>query len=235
MTGPEAPSLNDGGPCTPVSWLRLERYLLGELPVEQRQAVASHLESCDRCRSCFTRIQDDARDQLLALPTTGARQRRRPHWPVLGVAASAFAVILLVALRPTKHDWHPSRVIHSKGGDVALDLVRERQGSVALAPTSFADQDRFKALVTCPPPVQPFVDLVVFQDREASFPGEPAVIACGNRVPYPQAFRITGHSPATVCIVVDDSAPPDRRRLASARPADLGATAACVGLHHTHE
>lgn len=40
-----------------------------------------------------------------------------------------------------------------KGGDVAVEFVRERDGSVAWEPTSFARGGRFKVVVTCPPPM----------------------------------------------------------------------------------
>ena len=228
----------DGGACTPISWLRLERYHLGELPREEVQVVAAHLASCERCRICLERIESEGPDELPALPAKPVI-RPRPkwflQWRTLGFSASVLAVALFVLLRPARHDGRPARVLHTKGGDVALDLVREREGSVAMAPTSFAEQDRFKAFVTCPPPARLFVDLVVVQDRQPSFPGPPATITCGNRVPYPQAFRITGQASAIVCMVVDESGPPSRERLISAQPEDLRATAACISLASTRE
>ena len=238
MTSTPVSMPGSGGTCTPISWLRLERYHLGELPSDAVKVIAAHLASCERCRSCLDRIQNEAPDELPALPAKPAMRPRRTwflQWRALGFATSALALALFVLLRPAGHEWRPARVFHAKGGDVALDLVREREGSVAMAPTSFAEQDRFKAFVTCPPPMRLFADLVVFQEHQPSFPGQPEVIVCGNRVPYPQAFRITGHSPATVCVVVDGSRPPSRERLASAKPDDLGATGACLSVDPARE
>ena len=59
-------------------------------------------------------------------------------------------------------------------------------------------------------------DVVVLQDDGPAFPGAaPAVVACGNRVPVPPAFRITGPGAATVCVAVDPQAPPSRATLAT--------------------
>ncbi|MCA9579489.1 MAG: zf-HC2 domain-containing protein [Myxococcales bacterium] len=37
---------------TPVSWLRLERFVLGELPGDEARAVKEHLGACPACRAC---------------------------------------------------------------------------------------------------------------------------------------------------------------------------------------
>ncbi|MCA9675926.1 MAG: zf-HC2 domain-containing protein, partial [Myxococcales bacterium] len=41
----------------PVSWLRLERYALGELPGPLAREVAAHLAGCPACRACLDRIE----------------------------------------------------------------------------------------------------------------------------------------------------------------------------------
>jgi hypothetical protein len=241
----------DAGACVPVSWLRLERVALGELPAGERAEVADHLAGCARCRACADRIAADARDlpplllpspaaatavqaEAPALPARPPRRRPRIDWrqALAGVAA---AVIVTVALRPGRPPPGPGtgpRVVAIKGGDVTIELVRERDGSVALEPTSFAPGDRFKLLLTCPPPLQLHADVAVLQDGAPAYPGAPALIACGNRVPLPTAFRITGAGAATVCVAVDPSAPPARAALAGGDTTAAGAHA-CLRLERS--
>ncbi|MCA9667644.1 MAG: zf-HC2 domain-containing protein [Myxococcales bacterium] len=45
---------------TPVSWLRLERYHLGELDGAERARVETHLERCPVCRDCLAAIVREA-------------------------------------------------------------------------------------------------------------------------------------------------------------------------------
>jgi hypothetical protein len=120
------------------------------------------------------------------------------------------------------------RVVAVKGGDVSIELVRERDGSIAWEPTSFAAADRFKVLVTCAPPLQLHADVVVLQSDGPAYPGEPAVIACGNRVPVPPAFSITGPGAATICVGLDPWAPPSRAVLAAGESARIAH--ACLRL-----
>ena len=66
------------------------------------------------------------------------------------------------------------------------------------------------------------------QSDGPSFPGAPALIPCGNRVPVPPAFQITGPGAATVCVLLDAGPPPSRALLQDGGvPA---ATHACVRL-----
>jgi hypothetical protein len=136
---------------------------------------------------------------------------------VLGLAAAAAVFALVFALRPGERPrgGGPRVVAIKGGGDVTLEVVRERDGSVAWEPTSFAPGDRFKLLVTCPPPLQLHADVVVLQGDGAAYPGEPAVVSCGNRVALPAAFRITGEGAATICVALDPAAPPSRAALAA--------------------
>ena len=104
----------------------------------------------------------------------------------------------------------------TKGGELALALVRDRGGDIDLAPTRFRDDDRFKVVVTCAPGAALHAELVVFQAERAggqavaAFPLAGRSLACGNRVAFPGAFRITGREPATVCLVLGAAAPPSR-------------------------
>jgi hypothetical protein len=239
--------------CEPISWLRLERYQLGELPPGERAAIAGHLATCDRCRACLDRIQSPGQADLPPLPATrvaagvgggvGAAPpaaRHRParawstRWRLLGLATvgAAAALVLIVAGPRDAPRAPPGHRIHTKGGDVVLELVRERNGSAAYEPTSFAPLDRFKVLLTCPPPLRLFTDLAILQDDGIAFPGEPSAISCGNRVALPSAFRITGPGPAAVCVAVDGARPPPRERLRAARSFDAGVDSqvSCVQL-----
>jgi Putative zinc-finger len=222
--------VTDPAPCTPVSWLRLERRALGELAADERQEVDAHLSSCARCRACAELIAREADRALPPLPAADVARapvplpglsRPRPwRWPRLFAFATAAAVVALVfVLRPGERAGgrrltDGSRVVAVKGGDIAVELIRERDGSTAWEPTSFAPHDRFKLLVTCPPPLQVHADIVVLQDDGPAYPGEPALVRCGNRVPVPPAFRITGAGAATVCVGLDPSGPPSRPALA---------------------
>jgi Putative zinc-finger len=242
--------------CHPVSWLRLERHALGELPPAEREIIAGHLEICAACRSCFEQIQSANLQPMPALPipvavaTSPAAKAnwfsRKRAFAFAGALVAALVLLVLPMLRPPKDvDVVAERRIHTKGGDVTWDLVRERNGSIATEPTSFGAADRFKVLLTCPPPLRLFADLVILQDGQTgrgvqdvqdvdvSFPGPPSVISCGNRVPFPQAFRITGRSRATVCLIVDPSGPTPRDRLTPARLTDRDAQPGCLRLDPT--
>jgi hypothetical protein len=239
--------------CTPLSWLRLERHALGELDADEGRDISAHLSTCARCRAVADQIAADAGRALPPLPAvaaSAATSRRLPPSDhsrpllrgrrqafVVAAAAAAFAVVVGLGLRPRDQPrvGQPrivARVVAIKGGgDVAIELVRERDGSVAWDPTSFAAGDRFKLLVTCPPPLQLHADIVVLQSEGPAFPGEPTVIACGNCVPVLPAFRITGPGPATVCVAFDGSAPPARAALSGG---DMTPTTARACLHLDH-
>jgi hypothetical protein len=236
--------------CTPLSWLRLERHALGELDAGERADIAAHLATCARCRAAADQLAADAGRALPPLPASAAGGATaaplpaappfRRGWPfprgrrqafVVAVAAAAFALVIGLRPRDQPRVGQPRVVAVKGGGDVAVELVRERDGSVAWEPTSFAPGDRFKLLVTCAPPLQLHADIVVVQTDGPAFPGEPAVIACGNRVPVPPAFRITGPGPATVCVAFDRSAPPARAALSGGDPATTPGRA-CLHLAH---
>ena len=226
--------------CTPVSWLRLERYALGELEAEEhaeeRADIATHLATCARCRSCADQLAGDAHRALPPLPATAARAvpPARPwfwRWRFGLTLATGLAVGVGVwILRPGQPAMmNGARVVAVKGGDVAVELVRERAGSIAWEATSFASGDRFKLLVTCAPPQKVHADIVVIQGDGPAFVGEPAQLACGNRVPVPPAFRITGPGAARVCVLLDADGPPPRTLLPDGTPPTSGAHA-CVSL-----
>jgi hypothetical protein len=233
--------------CVPVSWLRLEQYALGELGAGARAEIADHLAGCARCRACADRIAADHRELpplperassmgAAALPPLPRRGGLRAGWRPAFTAAAVAAVVAAVLVRPHERppvvdvgDAAGPRVVAVKGGDVTVELVRERDGSTALEPSSFAPGDRFQVLLTCPPPLQLHADLAVLQDGDAAFPGAPSTIACGNRVAVPPAFRITGAGAATICVAVDPAKPPSRAALASGDSPAVGSRA-CLRL-----
>jgi len=228
--------MTDGHDCTPVSWLRLERYALGELDPQEHAGIAAHLATCARCRACADQLASDATRELPPLPIAAARAVPRPRpwfwrWRfglalITGLAVSV-GVWLLRPGQPATVDG--ARVVAVKGGDVAVELVRERAGSIAWEPTSFASGDRFKLLLTCAPPLKVHADILVAQRDGPAFLGEPTPIACGNRVPVPPAFAITGAGAARVCVLLDPGGPQPRTLLPDGTPPSSVAHA-CVSL-----
>jgi hypothetical protein len=233
----------------PISWLELERFALDELEPARAASVQQHLQGCPACAICLGRIREPA--ATLVLPPLTVRPppprgeplavRARRRWPWLagvGLAgATAAALVLAVpALRP------PGGTA-SKGVEVALTLVRERQGAVTEDPAGYRPDDRWKALVTCPEGRELAWALVMLQDPAGG--GSAPVVApvasgsrlgCGNRVALPGAFRLTGQGPAAVCFVGllggMPGSPPTARDLQAIEQgaADQDSGVACVRL-----
>jgi Putative zinc-finger len=207
----------------PVSFLRLERYLLGELAAAEHADVQAHLARCQVCRACYDELC--ASDAVLpALPSSAnvVRHARPAAKPLQLMAAfgATLAVAAAVALvvRPRSHDHAPHAATPhtaTKGGDLSLSLVRERGGELARDPDSFLQGDRFAASLTCPPSAHPLHwVLYVEQAGKRYFPlPSPRPLTCGNHVALPGAFTLDGSQPATVCVVVDSRAPIDRSLL----------------------
>ncbi len=217
----------------PVSWLALERLALGELGEEEGR-VRKHLAGCASCRACLEDIEAGVAAPLpplkagaVAAPlpplkagggprTADDRQptavRPPPLVPWLGGGlALAAALLVYVKTRPDE-----PRVDRTKGSTVSITVVREgAQGEAGV----FGPHDRFKALVSCPPSLVASWDLVVFDEDGAQFPLAPVPkLACGNAVPVPGAFRLTGDKELSVCVVWSEDAPVDRAMLG---PTDL--------------
>lgn len=216
--------------CTaqPISWLKLEQYRLGELSSDERRRVETHLRQCDACQASLDSIGAD--ESVLGPLPAIARRTPGLRWVTAGAALAAAAALLLVFLAV---DWEkagpdlPGGKIGFKGGELQISLVRERRGAILNDPETFAPGDRFKVQATCPPSEELFWDVVVFQDGEASFPYAPeSPLRCGNRVPLPGAFSLTGDSEAAVCLVVSGQ-PPDR---ASLSPGGLPPGTVCLSL-----
>ncbi len=224
----------------PVSWLRLERFRLGELAGPEREGVAAHLAACSACAACMARIEADEARELPALALGPEATRRRPAPPARSprrrlfasvAALAAAAVVVLGVGRTWRSPGSAEReTVRPKGDAVAFVLVRDDGQRVADAQGVFRDGDRFKALVTCPPGSGATFDLVVFDASGASFPLSPARgFACGNEVPLPGAFRLTpAGDHETVCVVWGSDNDVDRGALA--RSGVAGRRAMCKDL-----
>jgi hypothetical protein len=203
----------------PLSWLRLERFHLGELAEPERTVIAQHLAACAACAACASVIEAD---EARSLPLIGAggrepepRSRVRTWWAGGGALALAAAVVLIIG-RAWRTPALPgdSRQASAKGDGMAFVLVRDDGERLVEAGGVFREGDRFKALVTCPPSMSASFDLVVFDASGASFPLEAAGgIACGNEVPLRGAFRLSGEANETVCLVWRDDGAVERKAL----------------------
>ena len=236
----------------PISFLRLERFRLHELSAGEAHAVSEHLARCAACRACLASIEED--DAVLperpsaprsAAPRAarvadlielrGAAERvRTRRWMALSSGAAgvlALAAAALLILRPRADTGldglRPAR-LGTKGGDVAVELVRNHRGALAGDPAVFADGDAFKVLVTCPPELAPYFDVVVYQADRAHFPLTAGrLTACGNRKALEGAFTLDGSDDAVVCVALDEQRPWPRGRL-SEGPAALPELSVCT-------
>ncbi len=219
--------------CTgePISWLQLERFALGELPPEPAARVQQHLQACPLCARCLAEIRGVDQPPLPPLPAAGRAERRaltshRWRWFALAGASALAAATWLVLPLPARPPG-----TRSKGVDVVLTLVRERRGAIQEDPAGFQPNDRFKALVTCPPGRAVAWALVSFQDGLAAAPvASGGGLPCGNRVPLPASFRLTGNTGTAVCFlgIIGARQPPP---IESNDPSALeDAGAACVRL-----
>jgi hypothetical protein len=239
MTEPES--------TEPVSWLRLERYHLGELPPEEAEAVERAIATDPETRECIESIRQpvrlNPRPELplraeVPAPESPLVKRRylrdalKSPWPTLVLAAAA-AFFVYVSARPTNEvdGAPPPRLVHVKGGDVAIELVRERQGVVTPNPVSFAEGDRFKVKLTCPPSMtKDTFEVLVIQGQDASRPLAPlGAVVCGNGVALPGAFSLTGAAPSSVCVAWGGAARTEGR-LGSKELASLRGSAVCETL-----
>ena len=212
----------------PVSWMRLERYALGELAADAARGVKEHVDACEACRGALGRIEPIALPALVA-PEAPVPWGRR--WlGVGGLAAAVAAALLFLVLRP---EAGPPTVaedhVRVKGGEMTLKVVRERDGIVSLDAHTFRTTDRLKARITCTPAAHGtplHADVVVFQGP-AAFPVPPVQLSCGNDVTLPGAFRLTEDAPATICLAIGDR-PVDRAAVARRGP--RGPAIACVAV-----
>jgi hypothetical protein len=219
--------------CTsePISFLRLERYLQGDMQVPERERVAAHLRDCPTCSACFEEMRSEV-IQLPALPVRPATRApaRTWTWP-LGLVAAAAALVIALLPPLSKNSLPPLARVRIKGGELAIALVREHAASVANDASVFAPGDRFEVRLTCPASLQAHWDVVVFQAGEAFFPLQPeATLRCANGVTLPGAFELTGAAAATVCVQIDAARPLDRERVRRDGASALSQLSACTAL-----
>jgi hypothetical protein len=218
----------------PVSWLRLERYHLRELASAEREAVDAHLASCAACRAFLAYIDADDERALPSLAkdgvpsaksarVVGTRRRFASADLRLSLAAAALVAAIVIGVR---HPWRTDDASNSlarssvKGGGVGFSLVREDDERL-IERGVYREGDRLKALVSCSPNMHPSLDLVVLEPEGASFPLEPVRrLVCGNDVPLPGAFRLTGNSEKKVCIAWSEGDPIERNMLAQGASGD---------------
>ncbi|HET8932637.1 MAG TPA: hypothetical protein VFN67_04315 [Polyangiales bacterium] len=195
----------------PVSYFRLERYGLHELPAEEDRSVAAHLEQCAVCRACYERIQADARDsdiaaiaaQLSQLPAARPR-RARALWGLTALAASV--ACLLFVLRPQPAVPGIASESTTKGDGFALELVRADADGQLLEPTHFVPGDRFKLLLTCPASSAGSVRVLMFQGGASYEPvAAQRLDTCGNRRPLAGAWGLDGLEAVELCAVFADA------------------------------
>lgn len=177
----------------PVSWPRLERFAAGS----GEPAVAAHVEACPACRACLDSIRAD----VVALPplvAVAAAPVRRRRWlaPAMAAAMAALVALVVIVRRP------PAFAVGIKGvGEVSLALVRERHGELSFDARRYAPGDRWKVVVSCAPGPEVAVDVSVADGATVDHPLA-GRLACGNRVPVPGAFTLTGAAPNRICVRV---------------------------------
>lgn len=216
-------------PCTsqPISWLRLEQLALGELRAGEAAEVEHHIANCPACRACLEHIRaSEPSLSPLRITPVAPRWSRWLRWSAPGALLAAAALILWLTIdRPAANPALPGPRVAVKGGELAINLIREHRGATA-DPSRFRDGDRFLVEVTCPPGRR-YVDVVVAQGAEVGFPIPAESIDCGNRVSLASGFRITGNLAVTVCAILGDDTPPDRNRWQSPLSHRTGTGAAC--------
>ncbi|MCU0663435.1 MAG: zf-HC2 domain-containing protein [Myxococcota bacterium] len=192
-----------------VSWLTLEQYQLGELSTVERATVAGHLDACPTCLARYNAILEDDRP-LRPLPRVEVVARSGWSWTpaktwslATALSACVLAIALGVVLRTGGKGEFQGASVGIKGGDLALTVIREREGQVVENPQRYESGDRLRLELTCAWTGRHEWDVVVFQDGKRFFPYDsPQPIVCGNRVPLPGAFRLTGMAPTTICAVL---------------------------------
>ena len=174
---------------TPISWIRLEQYHLGEVDFAERTRIEEAMTDCTTSRERLSQIAQDTRP-LPEVPVVLPQRRWSTAWGGLALAAAALLAVLIPQGNTTK------------GGDLSLTLVRERDGVVAVAPEDFQDGDRFSIRLTCPEGT-PTVTVQITQDGDRYTPYPEQRLTCGNQVPLPGAFVVSGTDDITVCVEVD--------------------------------
>jgi len=195
----------------PVSYLRLERYELRELPAHEHQSIADHLAQCPTCRACYERMHADDRKEALPALIAGLQQQppaaARPRGWLWGTGALALCLIgLLAVLRGTPGTQPMAPGAATKGAALALELTRVDADGHQRDPSRFAPGDRWKVAVSCPPALAGVVRVLAFQAGERFEPLPAQTLAsCGNRRMLTGAFRLDGLAPVDLCVLLGDA------------------------------
>jgi hypothetical protein len=219
----------------PLSWLTLERYALGELPSDERDAIKSALAQDEMARAWLSQIETEQRT-LPALPpllvdvTTSSKRHKgvrgaRLFWSRAFVAAAALLLAILIGPFSDDSRDGPSAIDHAsrsavavKGGQLVIGLVRLRSGATSHQPKTFVATDSFQVLVSCPPRHRGVtLRAVIEQGGKRYYPWGRRIdgFQCGNRVLLDGAFSIDGKEDAWVCVKLEiapraGSKPPPR-------------------------
>jgi len=174
----------------------------------EHASIAGHLGACPACAACLASIERDDASALPPLsPARGAAEAggrvSRVRGGALAAGALALAAAVLLGIGGAwRHGsaFGPGGAAGVKGDAIAFSLMRDDDERIDDARGVFHEGDRFKAVVTCPPPWGATFDLVVYDAAGPSFPLTRASVACGNSVPLPGAFRLSGSGEQTVCL-----------------------------------
>lgn len=202
---------------TPISWLRLEQYQLGDLDDDARSATRDHLATCEACRATWEQIAEDDRPlpQPRELPVRAVvpLPRRTRRWQATGAAALAAAAAWLLFARPPATMMHETN--RTKGAAETWTLVREDGASFSEEDVTYRDGDRFRVRFTCSRSSPIDVDLAVFGSsaHEPAFPIAPQAVACGNDMDLRGAFRVSGEPRARICLLWNEVGAVDRARV----------------------
>lgn len=241
----------------PVSWLKIERFVLAELPDEQMSEIRQHLDACPACHLCEAEARAPRRlpplpipsEVAMASPAAPRRVSEAANTPPIrparfrrvvggfsGLLAAA-AALLLVFWPPAEErgDYGPN-TLRVRGGEVSLTLVRERDGMVETNAEVFSTGDRWKVLITCPPGHPgPWAVWLIQDGRPSLALSDDGELRCGNRVPMNGAFHVTGTTEATLCAVWGiDALGPDESN-PSVDTETLRSSAVCRTLRPTDE
>jgi hypothetical protein len=141
-------------------------------------------------------------------------------------AASAAALLLVLRLAETTS---PSARVRIKGGELALEIVREHAGGTGLDPGQITGGDRFQIRVSCPAGAAMYWDVIIFQAGKRYFSLAAATrLTCANAITLPGAFSLDGADEARVCVVMQRAEPFARDRLAHVDETALPEARACA-------
>jgi hypothetical protein len=230
-------------PCisTPIPWFILEQLAVGDLSEAEAFEIKQHLSDCPACSETFEYISNDqvVLPPLPApVPKPAAERHHWKPWQIatpLSVAAAALLLLFIMQL-PTGQEKHAPHTIATKGGDLALSLVRLRSGAVCEDPDGFEEGDRFRLLITSPPEDRETpVEVVVYQGDDVFFPyPEGITVVSGNQQGIDGAFVLTGDMDAIVCVVAGDPLP-SRGALVNTTPSMLPNNSVCRTLTSIEE